>query len=174
MLLWLEIMLVSFYFFRSPFKDSGWKEFSFLCTIHPSKFKDAFESQGNEDLMLSSALRSQTKKLCKYRELLGIICLRISSLSIIRVLEKLMKKWALAYWQQQSLLERLRDLLHWGMQESVKTLTPKFLSFFLQMKTTKDENPLQYEKERIKVFLNQTPVGRGQSIVCVCTYLHRR
>lgn len=65
-----------------------------------------------------------------------------------------MKKWVPAYWQQQSLLRRLRDSLHWGMEESVKILAQELLSFFffLQMKTTKDENPLQHEKERIKAF----------------------
>lgn len=68
-----------------------------------------------------------------------------------------MKKWVPAYWRQQSLLRRLRDPLHWGMEESVKTLAQELLSSFffffpLQMKTTKDENPLQHEKERIKTF----------------------
>lgn len=49
-----------------------WRESRvFISVHHPSRFKDAFESQGNDDLMPSSALRSQTKKLCKYRELQG-------------------------------------------------------------------------------------------------------
>lgn len=47
----------------------------------------------------------------------------------------------------------------------MKTVTQELLFFFLQMETTKDENPLQYEKERIKAFKIKRQGGRGQGIV---------
>ena len=38
-----------------------------------------------------------------------------------------------------------------GLSENTHPRIP-FFFFFLQIETTKDENPLQYEKERIKAF----------------------
>lgn len=117
--------------------------------------------------MLSSALRSQTKKLCKYWELLGIIGPSISPFSIIRVLKKLMKKWVLAYWLAAAITsEKIKSPSTSGNVGISENTCPR-ITFFFQMKATRDENPLQYERERIKAFKNQTPVGRGQGIVCV-------
>ena len=40
-----------------------------------------------------------------------------------------------------------------GLSENTHPRIPFFFFFFfLQIETTKDENPLQYEKERIKAF----------------------
>lgn len=50
--------------------------------------------------------------------------------------------------------EKLRDPSALGNAGLSENTHPRitFLFFFLQMETTKDENPLQYEKERSKAF----------------------
>lgn len=127
--------------------------------------------------MLSRALRSQTKKLSQYWELLGIIGPSISPLRITRVLKTLMKKWVPAYWQPQSFLRRLRDPLHWGMEESVKTLAQELLSlfffFFCKWKPPKMKTHCNMKKKELKHFKTKLQCGEGK-VLCVCTYLHKR
>lgn len=49
-------------------------------------------------------------------------------------------------------IKRPSELRTVGLSENTHLRIPFFFFFFLQIETTKDENPLQYEKERIKAF----------------------
>lgn len=60
-----------------------------------------------------------------------------------------------------------------GLSENTHPRITFLFFFFLQMETTKDENPLQYEKERSKAFKIKLQQGEGK-VLCECTYLHRR